>query len=136
MPEPSNLLDSGFKNIVARDGQIIGFQVLLKGTYYRGVAVALVQDFEVKVNDEVFKRDKITVKMGNRVFTLDEMAKQDIDVRWPWLTAATIMVDKPGGLKPGIYDVAVTMRGPRISYNEGVDPAPPQTYRKKLTIVM
>jgi hypothetical protein len=135
VPEPYNLLDSGFKNVRTPDGETTGFQLLFKGVYYRGVAVALIQDFEIAVGQETFKRDKITVTMGNRTFTLDEMAKQPLDVRWPWLTPAKLNVDKPGGLKPGIYDVEVTMRM-RISYSRGVDPAPPQKYKKKLTIVM
>ena len=37
------------------------------------------------------------------------------DVHWPWLEPATVVVDKPGGLTPGVHDVLVVVKL-RISY--------------------
>ena len=37
------------------------------------------------------------------------------DSHWPWLEPATVTVDKPGGLTPGLHDVLVVVKL-RISY--------------------
>ena len=109
-----NLLQGGFKN-VSRNGQISGFQVLVKTAYYRGVALSMIEGFDVTVDGETFKREQIQFSApGTGIHSLDELASIG-DVRWPWLEPATLTISKPGGLKPGSHQVKVAVRL-RISY--------------------
>jgi hypothetical protein len=109
-----NLLQGGFKN-VSRNGQISGFQVLVKTAYYRGVALSMIEGFDVTVDGETFKREQIQFSArGTGTHSLDEMESIG-DVRWPWLEPATLTINKPDGLKAGSHQVKVVVRL-RISY--------------------
>jgi len=126
-----NIHDEGFKN-VTQNGKITGFQVKIQSSYYRGIALSLIEDYEVTVDGETFKQDQIKFGVGNRNYALGEMESL-IDVRWPWLEPAVLMVNKPGGLKPGIHDVQVIYLY-RVSYMEAR--ATTAAFSKKLTLVM
>ena|ERR1035438_1966215 len=131
MPVQYNLLQGGFKN-VSPNGQIAGFQVMVKTAYYRGVALSMIEGFDVTVDGETFKRDQIRFSTrGTKSYTLDELESVG-DIRWPWLDPATLTISKPGGLKPGSHDVQVAVRL-RISYM----PFTPNVYsfRDKLVLV-
>lgn len=108
-----NLLQRDFKNI-AGSNQPAGFQFLVKTAYYRGVPLSLVEGVEVKVDGESFDHSKIRFKLDECTYSLDEMESIS-NVHWPWLEPATVLVNKPGGLKPGVHDVEVTVKL-RISY--------------------
>jgi sugar phosphate isomerase/epimerase len=108
-----NLLQRGFQNVM-RDGKPAGFQLLVKTAYYRGVALSLIEGVELTVDGEKFDPSKISFRTGDRTYRLDEM-EHIADVHWPWLEPAAIVVDKPGGLKPGLHDVHVVVKL-RISY--------------------
>ena len=129
---PENILERGFKN-VHEGGKITGFELLIKSSYYRGIALSLIEDFEVTVDGESYGRDKIkfTTPDGAHTYTLDEL--QDVTtIRWPWQAPAKLTVSKPGGLKPGAHNVQVVQKD-RISYM----PSNPQvrTYRKNVVLV-
>jgi len=47
-----NLLQRGFKN-VTENGQVVGFQVMIKTAYYRGVILSLIQDLELVVDASI-----------------------------------------------------------------------------------
>ena len=108
-----NLLQRGFRNL-PDDVHAAGFQLLVKTGYYRGVPLSLIEDVEVSVDGVRFARDKIGFRTGERTYRLPEMERIS-DVHWPWLEPATIIVDKPGGLAPGVHDVLVAVKL-RISY--------------------
>lgn len=108
-----NLLQRGFKNI-AGEGAPKGFQLLVKSSYYRGVALSLIEGFEVTVDGESFDRKSIQVEIGGRVYTQDKIERV-AGKHWAWLEPATLHVAKPGGLKPGVHDVEVVVKL-RISY--------------------
>lgn len=130
MPVQYNLLQRGFKN-VSQNGQISGFQVMVKSAYYRGVALSMIEGFDVTVDGETFKRDQIRFSTkGTKTFALDEMESVG-DVRWPWLDPATLTVTKPSGLTPGSHDVQVVVRL-RISYM----PFTPNLYSFKDKLVL
>ncbi len=132
MPENQNILERGFKN-VTENGKITAFQLLVKTSYYRGILLSMVEDFEVTVDGETFKRDKIkfTTPDGAHTYTIDEMAEAT-EVRWPWQEAAKLTVSKAGGLEPGVHDVKV-VQSDRISYMPIVPSV--RTYTKKLVLV-
>jgi hypothetical protein len=97
------LLHRGFQN-VRQGNQIIGFQVLVKIAYYRGVVLPLIGDFQIAVDGEKFGVDKMKISVGRHTFTFDETAKAE-DVHWDFGAPLTITVLKPGGLKPGLHEV-------------------------------
>jgi len=114
------ILTRGFKN-VKQGGSITGFQLDVRITYYRGIPLSCVEGFDITVDGETFTMDKIKYSIGNRIYTPAE-AESATTVRWPFGDALTLIINKPGGLKPGIHEVQVLQRL-RISYHP--DPAKP-----------
>jgi len=108
-----NILQKGFKNIPGSGGPS-GFQLLVKTAYYRGVPLSLIEGVEVTVDGESFDRSTIRFRINERTYLLDQLESVS-DVHWPWLEPATVIVNKPGGLKAGVHDVAVAVKL-RISY--------------------
>jgi sugar phosphate isomerase/epimerase len=108
-----NILQGGFRNL-PDDADPTGFQLLVKSNYYRGVVLSLIEDVEVSVDGVRFERSSISFRTGGRTYRLHEM-EQVSDVHWPWLEPATVIVDHPGGLAPGVHDVLVVVKL-RISY--------------------
>ncbi len=107
------LLHRGFQN-VKQDNQIIGFQILVKIAYYRGIMLNLIGDFNVKVDGEEFTNDKILITVGKRTFTFAETATVK-DVHWDFEKPLQLTVLKPGGLKPGEHEVTF-MQNIKVSY--------------------
>ncbi|HVB33464.1 MAG TPA: DUF6379 domain-containing protein [Patescibacteria group bacterium] len=131
MPEEFMIQPGGFKN-VSRDGQVVGFQLRVRSAYYRGVYLSLVEDFEITVDGETFPRDRIRFAIGEKSYTLDELAPIT-DQRWPFRQPATLTVLKPGGLKTGMHDVHLAQKL-RVSYM----PVQPSVYvsTKKMSLVV
>jgi hypothetical protein len=125
-----NIHDEGFKN-VSQNGKITGFQVKIQSSYYRGISLSLIEDYEVTVDGETFKSDQIKFGVGGQAYSLGELENLP-DVRWPWLEPAILTVNKPGGLKPGMHDVQVIYFY-RVSYMEAR--ATRAAFKKKLTMV-
>jgi hypothetical protein len=125
-----NIHDQGFKN-VSQNGKVTGFQVKVQTSYYRGIFLSLIDDFEVSVDGENFKQDKIKFGVGGRSYTLAETENLS-DVFWPWLEPAVLTVNKPGGLKPGMHAVEVIYFY-RVSYMEAR--ATRAAFKKKMVIV-
>ena len=107
------LLHRGFQN-VKQDNKIIGFQILVKIAYYRGIMLNLIGDFNVKVDGEEFKNDKILITVGKRTFTFAETATVK-DVHWDFEKPLQLTVLKDGGLKPGEHEVTFT-QNIKVSY--------------------
>ena len=120
----------GFQN-VTQNGQITGFQMKVRITYYRGIFLPLVSSFDVTVDGEQFKPEQVRFTLGNHTYTMDELGKAE-KVHWDFGVPATLTILKPGGLKPGIHDVQVV---------ETVKPSymPPSGFtgkmRRKITLV-
>ena len=97
------LLSRGFHN-VKQNGQVIGFQILVKIAYYRGIALNLIGDLQVTVDGEEFNNDKILITVGHKTYTFTETANIK-DVHWDFEKPLALTVLKPGGLKPGEHEV-------------------------------
>ncbi len=119
MLEKEVIQENGFRNI-SQDGRITGFQVGYRSTYYRGIWLSMSLGFDVTVDGEKFSRDQVTVTIGGKTYTQEQM-KKITDVQWPISEAAILNVAKPGGLKPGLHDVEVSW-GHRASYMPPVLP--------------
>ena len=73
--------------------------------------------FEVTVDGEKFSGAQVKVTVGGKTYTQEEMKKIG-NVQWPNYEAALLTVAKPGGLKPGVHQVAIAW-GHRTSYIPG-----------------
>jgi hypothetical protein len=115
---------------VSQNGQIIGFQVKIKIPYYRGVYLSQIESVKLKVNDEEFNSDVMTLSVPEhgpkipdspmKTYTFKELATATTS-RWFFGDAAILTVKKPGGLKPGCYTVQLALRA-RNSYVPRTDP--------------
>jgi hypothetical protein len=103
----------GFRNVV-QDGKTVGFTLLARLPYYRGLGLSMVEDIAISVDGEKAARSDIRFSVRGRTWTLDEM-ETVYDDRWNFGEKATITVLKAGGLKPGRHRVELAERL-RISY--------------------
>ena len=122
----------GFHNIY-KDGVVVGFQVRYRSTYYRGIWLSMSTGFEVTVDGETFPKDRVTVTIGGKTYTQEAMTKIG-NLQWPNYEAAILTVTKPGGLRPGVHDVAVAW-GHRTSYIPGGISMGGQAPARKLVLV-
>jgi hypothetical protein len=107
------ICDEGFENIV-EGGETVGFALLARLPYYRGLGLSMVEDVAVTVDGETAPRDAIRLSLRGRTWTLDEMEEEYGD-RWNFGEKARITVLKPGGLAPGKHRIELAERM-RISY--------------------
>jgi hypothetical protein len=131
MFEKQMLLTRGFQNVY-KDGEPIGFQFLMKTAYYRGTFLDIIGSIAVAVDGTKYTREQLRITTGGRTFTMDEAGRTE-DVHWDFGTPLQVTVLAPGGLRPGIRDVTVTL-GMNPSY------VPPNlfvtTAHKRMTLVM
>ena len=123
------LVRHDFQN-VRQNGQITGFQVKVKIPYYRGVYISQLETPKLKIDDEEFGGDQITMSFTTegpnvpnspyKTYTLEEM-RTATSHRWWFGDPAIMTVKKPGGLKPGVYQVAFGIVA-RNSYRPKTDP--------------
>lgn len=91
-----------------------GFAFKSKLGYYRGLGLSMVEELNVTVDGAPIAREAIRFDEGNGPLTLDQMAEA-YDRRWLFGTAAEIIVDYPGGLKPGEHKLTLQQKL-RVSY--------------------
>lgn len=132
MLEQEIIQTKGFANI-HDGGQVTGFQVRVRTPYYRGMWASLIEGADVTVDGERFGRELVRWTLGGRTYTVAELERAS-DARWPFEEAATLSVDKPGGLEPGLHELEIA-----ISYRMSYMPIEmqPTTYtaRRKVTLV-
>ena len=124
MLDRDQIQQRGFRNVY-RNGQPVGFQLAYRSGYYRGIWLSLSTGFSVTVDSEQFPRDAITVTIGGKTYTQDEMTKIG-NVHWPRTEPAILTVAKPGGLTLGVHQVSVNWNH-RTSYMTPNPNAPSQT---------
>lgn len=109
MPEFGNSIvcDQGLKNVV-KDGNITGFQVRIRISYYRGIPVTLLEGYEVVVDGEEFTNKDISFSLdGEKFYTMEELGHHP-ELRWEFGDKAYLHISKAGGLKRGLHTVKVT----------------------------
>jgi hypothetical protein len=145
-----------FCNVV-RNGQAAGFQVKIRINYYRGCYLSMIDTVRLVVDGEEFPADKMTLTVAGRTYSFAELAKAT-EARWFFGDPATLTVNKPGGLRPGMHTVQLGLfirnsyvprvdgenlfdffagpRGPGGATNYGKPPVPlPLAATKKMTLV-
>ncbi len=107
------ICDEGFRN-VEENGSVIGFALLARLPYYRGLGLSMIEDLALTVDGEKIPREAIRFSVRGRSWTLDEMETEYGD-RWNFGEKAEVTVLRPGGLAPGNHTVHLAERM-RISY--------------------
>lgn len=103
----------GFENV--KDGNdIVGFAILARLPYYRGLGLSMIEDIAITVDGEAIARGNIRFSVRGRTWTLDEMETEYGD-RWNFGEKARLVALKPGGLAPGAHRIELVERL-RISY--------------------
>ena len=99
---------------VEEAGEVVGFELDVRITYYRGIVVSMIDGFELAVDGEPVERDSVTFTVGGGTFTLDELLDDDV-TRWEFGERATLRMRKPGGLTPGQHTIEAAQEL-RIAY--------------------
>jgi len=103
MFEPYMISDDGFENVV-KDGTVVGYQIKTRIAYYRGVPLSMVDEIELRVDDQEVEQEKIHFSVGEETFTLKEM-ETVTSTKWEFGEKATIFVEQPGGLSRGEHQI-------------------------------
>ncbi|MBO5998835.1 MAG: hypothetical protein J6P87_04025 [Lachnospiraceae bacterium] len=103
------------------DGIPVGFSVKLRIPYYRGVALSLVDNIEIKYDNEVFTKDQLKFTTKDGTYTFAEMATMTT-LRWEFGEKATVFVPRMGGFGMGGHMLEATV-AIRISYMGGAFPS-------------
>jgi hypothetical protein len=107
------LCDEGFENVV-ENGETIGFSLLARLPYYRGLGLSMIEDIGLTIDGEPVAREDIRFSVRGRSWTLDEM-ETVYDDRWNFGEKAQVIVLRAGGLTPGAHKVEIAVRM-RVSY--------------------
>ena len=105
MFEKHNIQSRGFKNVL-EGNKIVGFQVPLRSTYYRGVWLTQLRPATITVDGEKYEGNQITWMIDGKTYQQSELANYP-DINWNSQDLAILMVRKPGGLDLGLHDVEV-----------------------------
>ncbi len=106
MLEHQLIQSTGFRNF-GPVGARQGFEVRLRLPNYHGTRLSLFDGADVRLGDEVFPREKNRFRLGETVYTLEQV-RQETQARWGMFEWGTILVDRPGGLPAGVHKVGVT----------------------------
>jgi hypothetical protein len=108
MVEHKFIQSSGFRNF-GPEGAREGFEVRIRCPNYRGMRLSLFDGVDITVDGETFSYEKNSLRLRDDIFNLEEM-REAAEVRWELSEWASVVVRKPGGLTPGIHQVAVCAR--------------------------
>lgn len=107
------ICEDGFQN-VTEGGQVIGFQLMARLPYYRGLGISMVEDLGITIDSDAVAREAIRITLHGKTYTLDEMEVEYED-RWEFGEPGVVTVLQPGGLNPGAHTVEVSPQL-RVSY--------------------
>ena len=108
MLERSHIQSSGFDNL-GPERERTGFRVRLRQPNYRGTRLSLIEGVDVTVDGEAFPAEGNKILIQGRRFDHAELDAQ-ISLRWPVGSTIDVLIDKPGGLEPGVHLVETTIR--------------------------
>jgi hypothetical protein len=94
--------------------EIVGFAVDVRIAYYRGLGLSMVEPFTVVVDGVDYPPTDVAFTVHGNTYTAEQM-ENEVDDRWEMAEAATLTVQRPGGLAGGEHDVTV-VEHLRISY--------------------
>lgn len=96
------------RNIADPKGNITGYEMKTRITYYRGIPLSMIHDVRVEADGVAVPREQIRFSCdGIDFFTLDEM-ETVTTYKWEYGTEATIIVEQGGGLAKGSHDITLS----------------------------
>lgn len=108
------LTDNSLEN-VKKDGEITGYKMRTRITYYRGIPLSMVHDIQVEVDGQEVPRESIRFSPDGEIyFTLEEM-KTVTSYKWEYGQEGVVYVEQPGGLAPGEHKIKLTQVS-RVAY--------------------
>ncbi len=108
------LTDNSLEN-VKNDGEITGYKMRTRITYYRGIPLSMVHDIQVEVDGQEVPRESIRFSPDGEIyFTLEEM-KTVTSYKWEYGQEGVVYVEQPGGLAPGEHKIKLTQVS-RVAY--------------------
>jgi len=113
MLEHQLIQSSGFRNL-GPVGARTGFAVRLRVPNYHGTRLSHFDGADVTVDGEFFGHERNRFAIRDELYTLEEL-REEIHARWGMFESGAVIVDKPGGLAPGIHRIEVITRT-RYSY--------------------
>ena len=118
MLEKDVIQQRGFRNIV-KNGEVVGFQVRVRATYYRGIYLSELFTGAMIVDGKVYPKEQVIWEIAGTEYTCEEMKTRG-DVHWCSTSeAAVLKVYVPGGLEQGYHDV-------EVRFNYSASYLPPQ----------
>lgn len=112
MLERSHIQSSGFDNL-GPAGARTGFRVRLRQPNYRGMRLSLLEGIEVIVDGERFPAETNRILIDGREYGQAELDGQTAQ-RWPVGATLDVLIDRPGGLAPGVHlvETVILLRHP------------------------
>ncbi len=95
----SAVSNRGYRNVKDESGNVTGFEIYAKSSYYRGIPLCLIDSCKVVADGEVFDESAISFRVDGQEFPFAEMATVQ-SYYWNYDYEAAIIVKKPGGLDP------------------------------------
>jgi len=95
----------GFRNVI-ESGKIIGFQIPVRLTYYRGLWASMLRPATVTINGEIYSEKQIYWTIDGKKIEQDDL-ETDVNTHWNSRDVALLTIRKEGGLEPGLYQVEV-----------------------------
>ena len=150
------ILTRDFRNVTSASHPE-GFQLKIRINYYRGCYLSMIDTLRLAVDGQEFPTSSMKLTVDDHTYTFDDLAKAT-EARWTFGDPATLTIQKPGGLKPGMHTVELGLfirnsyiprfdkdklynfhpvpLGPNGETHYGEPPSPlPLTARKKMTLV-
>ena len=107
MLERTPIQSSGFSNL-GPEGARTGFSLRVRQPNYRGIRLSLVEGISVTVDGEEFPAAGNRVRLNGQTYDLAAL-DSETQARWPVGTAIEVLVDRPGGLEPGVHLVEILL---------------------------
>lgn len=98
----------------SENGEVAGLEIGVRITYYRGVMLAVVDNFEVVIDGTTYTKEQMTFTVNGRTYAFSEMIGVS-DVRWQFGDIAYLRIPIKNGLSAGRHSIQVT-QGIRVSY--------------------
>lgn len=109
------ICDNSLK-IVEREGRAIGYSFDIRLSYYRGLFLSCIDEFELVVDQEKIRHQDMLFHLNGKTFTIDHLTNCTTEF-WNLIEPARIEVIREGGLRSGEHEIDLTLYL-RIPYME------------------
>lgn len=101
------ICDDSLKSIVI-NGRKIGYEFDVRLSYYRGLFLSCIEEFEIKVDGEEVPIQDVTFSINGKTFPISFLSECNTEF-WNVIEPARIEVIRDGGLQSGEHDIDLTL---------------------------